>query len=114
MLHPATADGVRDMIRNFNTDGFQVLHPKYKGSRPRTFTLSERRENKKIAKSKPAEHSLPVFDLEPDQAGRFPGARWSTGRMSPDATLTRCWWSGRSAQSTVDAACHPVLGCFHF
>jgi hypothetical protein len=29
------------------------------GGRPRTFTLPERREIKKIAKSKPAEHGLP-------------------------------------------------------
>ncbi|GAA5043344.1 hypothetical protein GCM10023336_04840 [Streptomyces similanensis] len=33
--------------------------PKYKGGHPRTFTLPERREIKKIAKSKPAEHGLP-------------------------------------------------------
>jgi hypothetical protein len=38
---------VRDVIRNFN-DG-----------RPRKFTLPERREIKKIAKSRPAEHGLP-------------------------------------------------------
>jgi hypothetical protein len=61
-----SADRVRDVIRNFNTDGFQA-----------------------------------------------PGARWSTGRMSPDATLTIFWWSGRSAQSTVDAARHPLRGRFH-
>ena len=35
------------------------LYPKYKGGRPKTFTLPERREIKKIAKSKPAEHGLP-------------------------------------------------------
>ncbi|MFG2629044.1 IS630 family transposase [Streptomyces sp. NPDC048473] len=52
-------DRVRDVIHNFNTDGFGSLYPKYKGGRPRTFTLPECREIKKIAKSKPAEHSLP-------------------------------------------------------
>jgi transposase len=35
------------------------LYPKYAGGRPRTFTLPERREIKKIAKSKPVEHGLP-------------------------------------------------------
>ncbi|WUS52193.1 helix-turn-helix domain-containing protein [Streptomyces mirabilis] len=40
----------------FNTDGFEALSPKDKGGRPRTFTLPERREVKKIAKSKPAEY----------------------------------------------------------
>ncbi|WP_232839061.1 IS630 family transposase [Streptomyces triticisoli] len=54
-----SADRVRDVIHNFNTDGFDSLYPKYKGGRPRTFTLPERREIKKIAKSKPAEHDLP-------------------------------------------------------
>ncbi len=54
-----SADRVRDVIRNFNTDGFVSLYPKYKGGRPKTFTLPERREIKKIAKSKPAEHNLP-------------------------------------------------------
>lgn len=53
------ADRVRDVIHNFNADGFDSLYPKYKGGRPRTFTLPERREIKKIAKSKPAEHGLP-------------------------------------------------------
>src|ERR1700749_1413852 len=52
-------DRVRDVIRNFNDDGFASLHPKYSGGRPRTFTLPERREIKKIAKSKPSEHGLP-------------------------------------------------------
>ncbi|MFV2088946.1 IS630 family transposase [Micromonospora sp. LOL_021] len=54
-----SADRVRDVIHNFNADGFDSLYPKYKGGRPRTFTLPERREIKKIAKSKPAEHGLP-------------------------------------------------------
>ncbi|WSB31591.1 IS630 family transposase [Streptomyces scopuliridis] len=52
-------DRVRDVIHNFNTDGFDSLYPKYSGGRPKTFTLPERREIKKIAKSKPTEHDLP-------------------------------------------------------
>ncbi|MFF2013891.1 IS630 family transposase [Streptomyces sp. NPDC058195] len=55
-----SADRVRDVIHNFNADGFESLYPKYRGGRPRTFTLPERREIKKIAKSKPAEHGLPL------------------------------------------------------
>nr|WP_241989788.1 MULTISPECIES: helix-turn-helix domain-containing protein [unclassified Streptomyces] len=54
-----SADRVRDVIHNFNADGFASLYPKYKGGRPKTFTLPERREIKKIAKSKPTEHDLP-------------------------------------------------------
>ena len=52
-------DRVRDVIHNFNADGFASLYPKYSGGRPRTFTLPERREIKKTAKSKPVEHGLP-------------------------------------------------------
>ncbi|MFF2935308.1 IS630 family transposase [Streptomyces mirabilis] len=52
-------DRVRDVIHNFNADGFTSLHPKYKGGRPKTFTLPERRDIKKIAKSRPVEHGLP-------------------------------------------------------
>ena len=52
-------DRVRDVIRNFNADGFSSLYPKYKGGHPPKFTLPQRREIKKIAKSKPVEHDLP-------------------------------------------------------
>jgi transposase len=52
-------DRVRDVIHNFNADGFDSLYPKYRGGRPPTFTLPQRREMKKIAKSKPVEHGLP-------------------------------------------------------
>jgi len=52
-------DRVRDVIHNFNADGFGSLYPKYRGGRPPKFTLGQRREIKKIAKSRPAEHDLP-------------------------------------------------------
>ncbi len=42
-----------------SSDGFDCLYLKYKGGRPKTFSLPERREVKKIAKSRPAEHGLP-------------------------------------------------------
>jgi transposase len=52
-------DRVRDVIRNFTADGFSSLYPKYRGGRPPKFTLPQRREIKKAAKSKPADHGLP-------------------------------------------------------
>ena len=52
-------DRVRDVIRNFSTDGFGSLYPRYRGCRPPKFTLPQRREIKKIAKSRPGEHDLP-------------------------------------------------------
>ncbi len=52
-------DRVRDVSRNFNVDGFETLYPKYRVGHPPKFTLGQRREIKKIAKSKPVEHDLP-------------------------------------------------------
>ena len=48
-------DRVRDVINNFNADGFDSLYPKYKGGRAPKFTLAQRREIKKIAKARPAD-----------------------------------------------------------
>jgi transposase len=39
-------DRVRDVIRNFNADGFGSLYPRYKGGRPPKFTLPQRRERR--------------------------------------------------------------------
>jgi transposase len=50
-------DRVRDVIGNFNADGFESLYQKYKGSHPPKFTLGQRREIKKIAKARPADPS---------------------------------------------------------
>jgi transposase len=52
-------DRVRDVIHNFNADWFGSLYPRYRGGHPPKFTLGQRREVKKIAKSKPAEDDLP-------------------------------------------------------
>jgi transposase len=52
-------DRVRAVIHNFNEDGFDSLAPKYAGGRPPTFTLPQRREIKKVALSRPADHGLP-------------------------------------------------------
>src|SRR5215472_16839456 len=52
-------DRVREVINNFNEDGFDSLYPKYAGGRPPTFTAAQRQEIKKIALSRPADHGLP-------------------------------------------------------
>jgi transposase len=46
-------DTVRDVIHNFNRDGFDALYPRYKGGRPLTFTLPKRQEIKRIALTDP-------------------------------------------------------------
>src|SRR3954469_23146983 len=52
-------DRVRDVIHNFNADGFDALYPRYRGGRPPRFTLPERHQVKTIALSRPADHDLP-------------------------------------------------------
>src|SRR3954452_7057922 len=54
-----SADRVRDVIHNFDKDGFDSLRPKYAGGRPPKFDLRQRAEIKKIALSRPAGHGLP-------------------------------------------------------
>ena len=55
----ASPDRVRDVIHNFNADGFDSLKPKYAGGRPPKFDLAQRAEVKKIALARPKDHGLP-------------------------------------------------------
>jgi len=52
-------DTVRDVIHNFSRDGFEALYPRYRGGRPRTFTLPERQAIKRIALSVPTDLGQP-------------------------------------------------------
>jgi transposase len=52
-------DRVRDVLRNFNVDGFYSLYPCYRGGRPPTFTLAQRQMIKRLALSRPQDHDLP-------------------------------------------------------
>ena len=52
-------DRVREVIHNFNADGFDSLAPKYAGGRPPKFTLPQRQQIKKVALSRPVDHGLP-------------------------------------------------------
>jgi transposase len=88
-------DRVRDVIHNFNTDGFDSLYPKYRGGRPPTFTLPQRREIKKIAKSKPAEHGLPF-------------STWSLAKLA-DFLVAEGW--SRTSAMKVCACCCARKGC---
>jgi Winged helix-turn helix len=55
----ASADRVRDVIHNFNTDGFDALYPRYRVGRPPTLTLPERHEIRRIALSRATDHDSP-------------------------------------------------------
>jgi transposase len=52
-------DRVRDVLHNFDADGFDSLQPRYAGGRPPKFTLPQRQEIKKAALSRPTDHGLP-------------------------------------------------------
>ena len=52
-------DRVREVLHNFNRDGFESLYPRYAGGRPPTFTLPQRQAIKKLALSRPTDHDLP-------------------------------------------------------
>jgi hypothetical protein len=74
-------DRVRDVIHNFNADGFSSLYPRYQGGRPPKFTLGQRREIKKIAKSRP-------IGTEGDVQPRSPGKRAREPRPGPALVAT--------------------------
>jgi transposase len=54
-----SVDRVRDVIHNFDVDGFDSLRPKYAGGRPPKFDPAQRAEIKKVALSRPGDHGLP-------------------------------------------------------
>ena len=72
-------DRVRQVIHNFNKDGFDSLPPRYKGGAPPKFTLPERQEIKKIALSRPEDHGLPFSTWSLTKLTEFLSPRgWST------------------------------------
>jgi transposase len=72
-------DRVRDVIRNFNADGFSSLYLRYRGGRPPKCTVGQRREIKKIARCYPAGHGLPFSAGSLSNLAEFLVAEgWST------------------------------------
>jgi transposase len=82
-------DRLRDVIRNFNANGFSSLYPKYRGGRPPKFTLPQRREVKKIAQSRPAEHDLPFSTWSPSKLAEFLVAEGVAGDISHEGLQPR-------------------------
>jgi transposase len=91
-------DRVRDVIRNFNADGFSSLYPRYRGGRPPKFTLRQRREIKKIAKSKPAGHDLPFSSWSLSKLADFLVAEGVAGDISHEGLRTLLRREGVSFQ----------------
>ncbi|MCP5028822.1 MAG: IS630 family transposase [Actinomycetia bacterium] len=55
----SSKDRVREVIHNFDDDGFDSLYPRYAGGRPPKFTLPQRQQIKKIALSRPTDLGRP-------------------------------------------------------
>lgn len=72
-------DRVRDVINNFNDNGFESLYPRYAGGRPPTFTLGQRQAIKKIALSRPVDHDLPF-------------STWSLSKLA-EFLVAEGWWT---------------------
>src|SRR5215204_26143 len=71
----ASPDRVRDVIHNFNADGFDSLQPKYAGGRPPKFTLPPAAGDQEDRTGAPDRSRAAVLGLESVQAGRLPGCR---------------------------------------
>ena len=92
----ASPDRVRDVLHNFNADGFDSLKPKYAGGRPPKFTLPQRQQIKKIALSRPADHDLPFSTWSLSKLADFLVAGgWST--TSPTRACAPCFVTRTSA-----------------
>jgi hypothetical protein len=76
------------VLRNLNADGFDALYPRYRGGRPPTFTLGQRRQSKHLALSRPTDHDLPV-------------ATWSLAKLAEFLV----------AEGVVDDISHEACGC---
>ena len=72
-------DRVRDVLHNFNLDGFDSLYPRYRGGRPPTFTLAQRRAITQLALSRPQDHELPFSTWSLAKLAEFVVSEgWST------------------------------------
>ena len=76
-------DRVREVIHNFNDDGFDSLYPRYAGGRPPIFDADQRAEIKRIALGRPTDLRTAVLDVVVDQAGRVSGRKGGGRRHQP-------------------------------
>jgi hypothetical protein len=65
-------DTVRQVIHSFNRDGFDALYPRYRGGRPRTFTLPQRQQIKRIALSVPSRRLIRGLSPTASRSGGRP------------------------------------------
>jgi transposase len=71
-----STDRVRDVLHNFNIDGFDSLKPKYAGGRPPKFDRDQRDAITQIALGRPTDHGLPS---RPGACRSWPTTWWRRG-----------------------------------
>lgn len=91
-------DRVRDVINNYNEDGFESLYPKYSGGRPPTFTLPQRQQVKRIALSRPVDHGLPFSTWSLSKLAEFLVAEGVVDDISHEGLRDRLRKEGVSFQ----------------
>jgi hypothetical protein len=113
-------DRVRDVLHDFNLDGFDSRSPRYAGGRPPTFTLVQRRAIKQAALSRPVDHDLPFSSWSLAKLADFlvaEGVGWSTTAATracaPCSTRRACpcKWSrpGSSPATRISSPREPDL-----
>ena len=95
-------DRVRDVIHNFNADGFDSLQPRYAGGRPPKFTLAQRREITKTALARPADHGLPFSTWSLSKLADFLVAEGVVDDISHEGLRTLLGEEGVSFPSRQD------------
>jgi hypothetical protein len=81
-----STDRVREVLHNFNDDGFDSLYPRYSGGRPPTFTLPQRQAVKKVA------CPAPQTTVCPSRPGAWPSwpTTWSPRGWSTTSATRAC------------------------
>jgi hypothetical protein len=83
-------DRIRDLLHNFNTDGFDSLYPRYASGHPPVFTLAQRREIKKSpSPGRPSTGCLFPGGAWPSWPTSWSPRGWS--RTSPTRVCENCW-----------------------
>ena len=95
-------DRVRDVLHNFNADGFDSLYPRYAGGRPPKFTLLQRQQIKKIALSRPEDHDLPFSTWSLSKLADFLVAEWVVDDISHEGLRVLLREQGVSFPSRED------------
>lgn len=106
----ASPDRVRDVLHNFNLDGFDALYPRYRGGRPPTFTLAQRRAIKRLALSRPQDHDLPFSTWSLAKLAEFLVAEGrsttsATRACAPCSARRACPFNPRSAADRSSGLC---------